>query len=177
MPLDPFLYQFKECNLHCSSTSQRQAYSSSNGHKRFKGNVHHCQCWFSQVGTQGFGKDWTESLEKAEQGFCQLVHWDYIKASPSENLKISPVAAIPHKSQQFCMILNLSHGIQINKEQMLSVNEVTDNNLACQLTLWQNSGMSFHASYIQLEWNMSPRDPSYSVNWTSRMDTGEWWSQ
>jgi hypothetical protein len=39
-----------------------------------------------------------ESLEKAEQGFCQLVPWDSIKANPPRKLKISPITAIPHKS-------------------------------------------------------------------------------
>jgi hypothetical protein len=39
-----------------------------------------------------------ESLEKAEQGFCQLVPWDANKADPPRNLKISPISAIPHKS-------------------------------------------------------------------------------
>jgi hypothetical protein len=39
-----------------------------------------------------------ESLEKAEQGFYQLVPWDANKADPPRNLKISPISAIPHKS-------------------------------------------------------------------------------
>jgi hypothetical protein len=49
-----------------------------------------------------------ESLEKAKQGFCHLVNLNDIKDNPPKNLKISPIAAIPHKSQDFRMILDLS---------------------------------------------------------------------
>jgi hypothetical protein len=42
-----------------------------------------------------------ESLDKAKQGFCCLAPWESIKADPLKNLKISPIAAIPHKSHKF----------------------------------------------------------------------------
>jgi len=41
---------------------------------------------------------WAETLEKVAQGYAQIVRWDDIKNNPLVNLKISPVAAIPHKS-------------------------------------------------------------------------------
>jgi hypothetical protein len=71
-----------------------------------------------------------ESLEKAAQGFCRLVPWNDVKDDPPANLKISPIAAIPHKSRAFRMILDLSHGVTVNGEQMPSVNEATDPDVA-----------------------------------------------
>lgn len=71
-----------------------------------------------------------ESLEKAAQGFCRLVPWNDVKDDPPANLKFSPIAAIPHKSRAFRMILDLSHGVTVNGEQMPSVNEATDPDIA-----------------------------------------------
>jgi hypothetical protein len=42
-----------------------------------------------------------KSIEKADKGFCWLVNWNDIKADPHKNLKISSIAAIPHKSHDF----------------------------------------------------------------------------
>jgi hypothetical protein len=42
-----------------------------------------------------------ESIKKANQGFCRLVPWIDIKDDPPANLKISPIAAIPHKSRMY----------------------------------------------------------------------------
>lgn len=67
-----------------------------------------------------------ESLEKVlDQGFVRLVKWNDIKDKPPAQLKISPIAAIPHKSRQFCMILDLSHGVCLEGERKPSVNEST----------------------------------------------------
>ncbi len=71
-----------------------------------------------------------ESLEKAEQGFCKLVNWDDIKNDPPPNLKISPIAAVPHKTRGFRMILDLSYGVTIDNERKPSVNEATDSSIA-----------------------------------------------
>ena len=71
-----------------------------------------------------------ESLEKADQGFCRLVLWDDIKQNPPTNLKISPIAAVPHKSRGFRMILDLSHGVSIDGERLPSVNEATNDDVA-----------------------------------------------
>jgi len=43
----------------------------------------------------------SEALEKVEQGFARLVTWDSIKDNPPTNLKISPLAAVPHKSHHY----------------------------------------------------------------------------
>jgi hypothetical protein len=64
-----------------------------------------------------------ESLGKAEQGFCHLVNWNDIKDDPPKNLKISPIVAIPHKSREFRMILDLSYGVRVDGECLPSVNE------------------------------------------------------
>jgi hypothetical protein len=42
-----------------------------------------------------------EVAEKLAMGQAKVVEWESIKDNPPENLKISPIAAIPHKSKQF----------------------------------------------------------------------------
>ena len=49
-----------------------------------------------------------EVAEKVRTKQAQIVLWDDIKDNPLKQLKISPIAAIPHKSKAFCSILNLS---------------------------------------------------------------------
>ena len=71
-----------------------------------------------------------KTLGKMEQGYACLVNWDDIKDNPLPNLKISPIAAIPHKSQGYYMILDLSHGITINGMCHPSVNKSTKPNVA-----------------------------------------------
>lgn len=55
-----------------------------------------------------------ETLEKVEQGYARLIRWSDIKDKPPPNLKISPIAAIPHKSRTWRMILDLSHGVTLH---------------------------------------------------------------
>jgi len=40
-----------------------------------------------------------EALEKVAQGEAEIIKWDDIINAPHPNLKISPLAAIPHKSR------------------------------------------------------------------------------
>jgi hypothetical protein len=42
-----------------------------------------------------------ESIEKVKAGQAKLVLWDDIEENPLSQLKISPIAAIPHKSKVF----------------------------------------------------------------------------
>jgi len=64
--------------------------------------------------------------EKVMSGQAKLVSWDAIKANPPENLKISPIAAIPHKSKQFRSILDLSFHLRLKQGGVLpSVNSTT----------------------------------------------------
>ena len=73
-----------------------------------------------------------EALEKVEQGFVKLVKWtdlrQHIINGKQTHVKISPIAAIPHKSRLFRMILDLSNKGQRKKglTQTKSVNELTN---------------------------------------------------
>jgi hypothetical protein len=49
-----------------------------------------------------------ESKGKVRVGQAKLVIWDNIKDNPPLQLKVSPIAAIPHKSKAFHSILDLS---------------------------------------------------------------------
>jgi hypothetical protein len=71
-----------------------------------------------------------ETLEKVDQGYARLVWWADIRDNPPRNLKVSPIAAIPHKSRLFRMILDLSHGVRLHGIQYLSVNAATNKTVA-----------------------------------------------
>ena len=49
-----------------------------------------------------------EIKEKVRTNQARVVAWDTIKDSPPMELKISPIATIPHKSKAFWLILDLS---------------------------------------------------------------------
>jgi hypothetical protein len=66
----------------------------------------------------------------AQEGYARLVRWLDIKDNPPPNLKISPIAAIPHKSRLFRMIFDLSHGIMVGKVKHASVNASTNPTVA-----------------------------------------------
>jgi hypothetical protein len=66
-----------------------------------------------------------ETMEKVKQGQAQIVQWDDIKHDPPKELKISPVAMIPHKSRGYRAILDLSYSLQLAERQLPSVNETT----------------------------------------------------
>jgi hypothetical protein len=42
-----------------------------------------------------------EAVEKVNARQSRIVEWDSIKDNPPNQLKISPIAAIPHKSRGF----------------------------------------------------------------------------
>ena len=77
-----------------------------------------------------------EALEKVNQGFARLVPWSTLRkeiaAGSKLHTKISPIAAIPHKSRLFRMILDLSHKgqRQTGPNRKRSVNELTDETAA-----------------------------------------------
>ena len=64
-----------------------------------------------------------ETLDKVETGDVTLINWNDIKDNPPKRLKISPLAAIPHKSRLFRAILDLSHALTVNGTTHLSVND------------------------------------------------------
>jgi hypothetical protein len=68
-----------------------------------------------------------EIADKVRVGQCKVVEWDSIKDNPPEQLKISPLAMIPHKSRQFRAILDLSFRLKLKTGVTIpSVNESTN---------------------------------------------------
>jgi hypothetical protein len=64
--------------------------------------------------------------EKVKKGQAQVVVWDDIKHNPPPELKISPVAMIPHKSRQFRAILDLLFPVKLKDGSTVpSVNDGT----------------------------------------------------
>ncbi len=57
-----------------------------------------------------------EVNEKVKSKQAKLVMWDSIKDSPPVELKISPIAAIPHKSKIFHSILDPSFHLRLKQE-------------------------------------------------------------
>jgi hypothetical protein len=67
-----------------------------------------------------------EVAEKVKVGQAKVVAWESLKDDPPVELKISPIAAIPHKSKQFRSILDLSFPVQLRQGCVLpSVNATT----------------------------------------------------
>ena len=64
--------------------------------------------------------------DKVRSGQAKLVAWDSIKDNPPPELKISPIAAIPHKSKQFHSILDLSFHLRLTRGEVIPlVNSTT----------------------------------------------------
>ena len=66
-----------------------------------------------------------ETLEKVRHKYARIVKWKDIKDKLPPNLKISPVAMIPHKSKPFRCILDLSFALEHEGVKYPSVNENT----------------------------------------------------
>ncbi len=67
-----------------------------------------------------------EAAEKVRTNQARLVRWDDIKDNPPKELKISPIAAIPHRSKHFRSILDLSFRLRLKNGGVLaSVNDTT----------------------------------------------------
>ncbi len=67
-----------------------------------------------------------EVKEKVAAGQCKTVEWTSIKDNPPPQLKISPIAAIPHKSRSFRSILDLLFSLWLKNGGILhSVNNIT----------------------------------------------------
>ena len=68
-----------------------------------------------------------ETDEKVRTKQARIVLWDDIKDNPPKQLKISPIAVIPHKSKAFRSILNLSSQLRLKNGGILaSVNNTTE---------------------------------------------------
>ena len=67
-----------------------------------------------------------EVAEKIKAGQARIVAWNDIKHAPPPELKISPIAMIPHKSRKYRAILDLSFSIKLQDNTRIpSVNETT----------------------------------------------------
>ena len=67
-----------------------------------------------------------EAAGKVRTNQAWLVLWDSIKDNPPKELKISPIAAIPHKSKDYRSILDLSYCLRLkNGGVRASVNDTT----------------------------------------------------
>ena len=63
-----------------------------------------------------------ETEEKVAQGYARLIPWEKLRKNLPKNIRISPIAAIPHKSRAFRMILDLSYMFTIDGNPWPSVN-------------------------------------------------------
>jgi hypothetical protein len=61
---------------------------------------------------------WLKAIEKVNAGQAILVKWDNIKNTPPPQLKILPITAIPHKSKEFRLILDLSFTLQLSNRSL-----------------------------------------------------------
>ena len=66
-----------------------------------------------------------ETMEKVKEGYAKIVRWKDIMHNTPKNLKISPVAMIPHKSRLFRAILDISFQLKVNGKKLPSVNIAT----------------------------------------------------
>jgi hypothetical protein len=68
----------------------------------------------------------SEVAEKVISGQARVVRWDDIKHDPPPQLKISPLAMVPHKSKPFRAILDLSFPVTLSDKSVHpSVNAAT----------------------------------------------------
>jgi hypothetical protein len=63
----------------------------------------------------------TEVAEKVKVGQAKVVMWDDSKHRPPKELKVSPIAMVPHKSRKFRAILDLSFALRLSEEKKSSV--------------------------------------------------------
>ncbi len=67
-----------------------------------------------------------EAEKKVKCGQAKIVLWDEIKDTLPPQMKVSPIAAIPHKSKAFRSILDLSFSLRLsNGSVRQSVNDTT----------------------------------------------------
>ena len=67
-----------------------------------------------------------EVQDKVKNGQARLVKWADIQHNPPPELKVSPIAMIPHKSRPYRAILDLSYSVKLSpNESIPSVNSTT----------------------------------------------------
>ena len=72
----------------------------------------------------------TETMRKVDEGFARIIPWKVLRDQLPAKLKVSPIAAIPHKSRLFRMILDLSYGFKLVEIEYPSVNDGTTDSSA-----------------------------------------------
>ena len=117
-----------------------------------------------------------EALEKVQQNLAKLVPWKRLRklilAGLKRHTKVSPVAAIPHKSHLFRMILDLSTKGQC-KSNTQSINELTNEANAPAHSM-QQLGNVLGRFIFMFAPSRTTTDPSSSANSTSRTVSGAW---
>ena len=78
-----------------------------------------------------------EALARVADGCCHIVNWTDIKHNHPKNLKVSPIAAIPHKSRLYRMILDLSFQLTLPTHTVPSVNATSNKTLAPQHAMFE----------------------------------------
>ena len=66
-----------------------------------------------------------ETRQKIDNGCARVVRWGDIKHKPPTQLKMSPVAMVPHKSRQFRTILDLLFSLRYKGGAIPAVNDST----------------------------------------------------
>ena len=66
-----------------------------------------------------------ETKEKVANGYARVLQYGDIMKNFPKQLKISPVAMIPHKSRAFCTILDLTFRLRHKGKLLESVNSAT----------------------------------------------------
>ncbi len=67
-----------------------------------------------------------EVQEKIANGYARLIPWDHLKKALPPNIRISPIAAIPHKTRDYRMILDLSYMFTFDGTPWQSVNDASN---------------------------------------------------
>ena len=57
-----------------------------------------------------------EARKKETQGYCTIHYWNVLKTNHPLQLKLSPIAAIPHKYRVCRLILDLLFGIRVGEK-------------------------------------------------------------
>jgi hypothetical protein len=71
-----------------------------------------------------------ETRRKVSEGFARIIPWKQLREHLPKTLKVSPIAAIPHKSRMYRMILDLSYGFRLVDVDYPSVNDNTTDDSA-----------------------------------------------
>jgi hypothetical protein len=76
-----------------------------------------------------------EACKKVAMGQATIEDWDTVKDNPPPQMKVSPIAAIPHKSRAFRSILDLSFSLRLRDGTKLpAINK--------SMTKWPQAGQS-----------------------------------